>query len=418
MGFFMLGNIKMVKETKTELIRLNVLLQEYGVSSRRKADELIESGVVQVNGKIVKTLGIKVEKNSAISVYGKLQKNIPTKVTYIFNKPFMTITSRKDEKERATIFDLPDLKKLPLNVQSVGRLDYRSEGLLILTNDGDLSLALSHPKYSVEKTYAVLVSSAFTIEDAEKLKKGIDLDDGPAKAISVKMGSKEKLGNSLGQWVELVVTEGRNRLVRRMLEALGLSVVRLVRVAIGDIRLPAKLESGKMRPISEIEAKYLLNLKKNMIGEVHKKSNTTITKEVLEKRKLKRKVTLNDVDYAREAERREKRASLIAQLRKKELAQKTEKRHTWKDKEEINSSNKNSTNKKENIYKSGNSDKKSEKNNLKFKPKTKNKEVGEEKKSDSKIGKSNENKRNKSFETNNKKEKTRSSSKKSKQRNK
>lgn len=365
----MLGNIKMVKEAKIELVRLNVLLQEYGVSSRRKADELIESGNVQVNGKIVKTLGVKVEKNSSISVNGKILKSIPNKVTYLFNKPFMTITSRKDEKERTTIFDLPDLKKLPLNVQSVGRLDYRSEGLLILTNDGDLSLALSHPKYSVEKTYAVLVSSTFTIEDSEKLKKGVELEDGIAKAISVKIGSKEKLGNSLGQWIELVVTEGRNRLVRRMLEAIGLSVVRLIRVAIGDIRLPAKLEAGKMRVVTDIEGKYLSNLKKNMLQEINEKSKFTPSKDILEKRKLKKKISLNDLEYAKEAERREKRASLISKLRKKELAQSEQKRHTWKGKETNNSFTEKRLEAKENIYKTDKKEKKFNKTNLEFKPK-------------------------------------------------
>lgn len=359
----------MVKETKIELVRLNVLLQEYGVSSRRKADELIESGNVQVNGKIVKTLGVKVEKNSSISVNGKILKSIPTKVTYLFNKPFMTITSRKDEKERTTIFDLPELKKLPLNVQSVGRLDYRSEGLLILTNDGDLSLALSHPKYSVEKTYAVLVSSTFTIEDSEKLKKGVELEDGIAKAISVKIGSKEKLGNSLGQWIELVVTEGRNRLVRRMLEAIGLSVVRLIRVAIGDIRLPSKLEAGKMRVVTDIEGKYLSNLKKNMLQEINEKSKFTLSKDILEKRKLKKKVTLNDIEYAKEAERREKRATLISKLRKKELAQNEQKRHTWKVKDSNNSFTEKRLETKENIYKTDKKEKRFNKTNLEFKPK-------------------------------------------------
>lgn len=303
----------------SELIRLNVLLQEFGVASRRKADELIESGVVKVNDKIVRTLGSKVEKNAKVTVNGKLLKTMPTKVTYLLNKPFMTITSRKDEKERPTIFDLSDLKQLPLNVQSVGRLDYRSEGLLILTNDGDLSLALSHPKYSVEKTYAVLTSSLFSISDSEKLKTGIELDDGLAKAISVKIGNKEKLGNSLGQWVELVVTEGRNRLVRRMMEALGLSVVRLVRVAIGNLRLPGNLEPGKMRIVTETETKYLNNLKKDMMSENSKKNKTShvLPPDVRQARKLKRKISLNDLDYAREAERREKRVSVIASARKK-----------------------------------------------------------------------------------------------------
>ncbi|KAB8032017.1 pseudouridine synthase [Fluviispira multicolorata] len=326
----------MSKDQKNELIRLNVLLQELGAASRRKADELIEAGKVKVNGKVIKKLGIKVESGSAISVDGKLLKNAPPKVTYILNKPFMTITSRKDEKERPTIFDLPDLKKLSLNVQSVGRLDYRSEGLLVLTNDGDLALALSHPKYSVEKTYAVLLSGPVNIEDAEKLKKGIELEDGPAKALSVKIGNKETLGNSVGQWLELVVTEGRNRLVRRMMEALGLSVVRLVRVAIGDLRLPGKLEPGKMRQITEQEGKYLGEIKLEMLSEnkKNKKPSVTLPKEILDARKLKRKMKLNDADYAREAERRDMRSSQVIRARKqKENDLKKEKRNSWNSEE-------------------------------------------------------------------------------------
>lgn len=358
------------KNQKNELVRLNVLLQEFGVSSRRKADELIESGIVKVDGKVIRKLGTKVEKNAEISVDGKVLKGIPTKVTYLLNKPFMTITSRKDEKERPTIFDLPEIKKLPLNVQSVGRLDYRSEGLLVLTNDGDLALALSHPKYSVEKTYAVLTSSVFTVEDADKLKKGIELDDGPAKVISVKIGGKEKLGNSVGQWIELVVTEGRNRLVRRMMEALGLSVVRLVRVAIGDLRLPGKLEPGKMRMVTEFEAKYLNDIKKDMINQESKRKKTphALSKEVMEVRKLKRKIKLNDTDYAREAERREKRATLVANVRKKEIeATKVQKRASWFREEESNTSKINDG--KKTIYrqkKDGKNDKETNKNSNKY----------------------------------------------------
>ena len=300
----------------------------------------------------------------------------------------MTITSRKDDKERATIFDLPEIKRLPLNVQSVGRLDYRSEGLLVLTNDGDLALALSHPKYSVEKTYAVLTSSAFTVEDSEKLKKGIELDDGPAKAISVKIGGKEKLGNSVGQWIELVVTEGRNRLVRRMMEALGLSVVRLVRVAIGDLRLPGKLEAGKMRAVTDIEAKYLNDIKKSMISDESKKKKTpnALTKEVIEKRKIKRKLSLNDTDYAREAERREKRATLVANVRKKETENvKSEKRSAWHKEESTNSENKDKKSyfideKKEAVAKRADSKKHSFRTDRTEKNKTEDKEQSKKKK--------------------------------------
>ena len=134
------------KIRKTEQIRLNVYIQEHGLASRRKSDELIEAGLVRVNGKIVKTLGTKVDKTDEIMVDGKKLTRRPTKATYLFHKPYLTMTTRSDERSRPTIYDLPQLKKLPGNVQPVGRLDFKSEGLLILTNDGDLALALSHPK--------------------------------------------------------------------------------------------------------------------------------------------------------------------------------------------------------------------------------------------------------------------------------
>lgn len=251
---------------KSGPIRLNVLLQEHGLASRRKADELIESGLVKVNGKVVKTLGTKVEKTDEVIVNGKKLTRKPSKAIYIFHKPYLTMTSRSDDRNRPTIFDLPLLKKLPGNVQPVGRLDFKSEGLLILTNDGDLALALSHPKYSVEKIYSVLISTQINQTELEKIRKGIELEDGFAKPLYVKTIQREKLANSTGQWLEIAVSEGRNRLVRRLLEALGIKVVRLLRVAIGHIRLPSNLMPGKLRLATEQEKKYLNDLKTSSLA--------------------------------------------------------------------------------------------------------------------------------------------------------
>jgi len=294
-------------------IRLNVFLQECGVASRRKADELISSGAVKVNGKVVSQLGVRVSRSDKVHVQGRLvgSKSIP-KVVYILNKPDMCLTTRFDAKMRRTIFDLTALKPLPSNVQAVGRLDYRSEGLLLLTNDGDLAYALTHPRFSVEKTYAVLVSDGVTIEDVEKLRAGVMLDDGLAKAVSVRLGSKEKMGATRGQWLELVVTEGRNRLIRRMAEAIGLKVVRLVRVGMGEILLPATLKPGAVAAIDAAGLKQLEQIKQDMLKAMTQESSkksSFLDAETTSRRKMKRKLKLNDDEYAQETVRRSAEAS-------------------------------------------------------------------------------------------------------------
>ncbi|MEY2988504.1 MAG: hypothetical protein RJB13_2025, partial [Pseudomonadota bacterium] len=304
---------KSQQSESTEQIRLNVFLQECGVASRRKADELISAGSVKVNGKVVSQLGARISRSDKVHVQGRLvgSKSIP-KVVYILNKPDMCLTTRFDSKMRRTIFDLAALKSLPSNVQAVGRLDYRSEGLLLLTNDGDLAYALTHPRFSVEKTYAVLVSDGVTIEDVEKLRAGVMLDDGLAKAVSVRLGSKEKMGASRGQWLELVVTEGRNRLIRRMAEAIGLKVVRLVRVGMGEILLPATLKSGAVTAVDASGQKQLEQIKQDMLKAMSNESvkrPSFLDAETSSKRKMKRKLKLNDEEYAQETVRRSAEAS-------------------------------------------------------------------------------------------------------------
>lgn len=311
------------------LVRLNVLLQRYGVASRRKADELIQSGVVKVNKKVVNTVGTKIKPTAVVTIEGRELTHIPDKVTYLFHKPNRTITSRKDLQGRQTIYDLPELKKIEPNVQAVGRLDYRSEGLLVLTNDGELALALSHPKYSVEKTYSVLLSTQVSADEIDKLRRGIQLEDGLAKPLSVKPGQKEKLGQSTGQWLELVVTEGRNRLIRRMMESLGLNVVKLVRVAIGDLRIPFNLPPGSLRALTQIEKKYLDRL----VEDMHKETQGSKTAK-LKKEKSKfqapakksgarsQKTSLNDKEYEKEVQNRNRKVQELSKDRKKKFEEK------------------------------------------------------------------------------------------------
>lgn len=251
-----------------ELVRLNVVLQDRGVASRRKADELIAAGKVEVDGVVITTLGTRVNPRASIRIGGKnVALRSTKKVIYLFHKPILCLTTRSDPFGRPTVFDLPGIKKLGPGVQSVGRLDFKSEGLLLLTNDGDLAYALTHPRFKVEKNYWVLVSEQVRPEQIERLKAGIPLEDGMAKAVSARPKETEMLGSSRGQWIEIVVDEGRNRLIRRMMEHLGLRVVRLVRKSVGEIRLPRNLAAGQYRIVNEKEQRYLAGLLETVSGE-------------------------------------------------------------------------------------------------------------------------------------------------------
>jgi len=305
-------------------IRLNVYLQEQGIASRRKADTMIEQGRVQVDGVVCKKLGSKVLPSAEIRVDGKPVRSVGSKkVVLMFNKPDLTLTSRSDTQGRQTVFDLPALKKLPPGCQAVGRLDYRSEGLLLLTNDGDLAYALTHPRYAVEKTYAVLVADSVNAEDVDRLRKGVKLDDGFAKPVGVRLGSKEKLGASRGQWIEIVVAEGRNRLIRRMMDVVGLNVLRLVRLAIGDVQLPEKLGAGHVVTLVGAELAYLNRIKLDMLQERDEPAKPAAIPVLTEaeklKRRLKRKLSLNDAEYAEERERRSAEAGSHRRTRKEAI---------------------------------------------------------------------------------------------------
>lgn len=309
---------------QNDFIRLNVYLQEQGIASRRKSDTMIQQGRVQVDGVVVTQLGTKIPPHAEVKVDGRVLRPVGTKKTVLMlHKPDLCLTSRSDSQGRRTVFDLPALKKLPPGCQAVGRLDFRSEGLLLLTNDGDLAYALTHPRFSVEKTYAVLVANDVNAEDVDKLRKGVQLDDGFAKPVAVRLGNKERLGASRGQWVEIIVAEGRNRLIRRMMEVVGLNVIRLVRLAIGDLRLPEKLSPGHVVPVVGAELAYLNRIKLDMLQERDAPktppARPVLTEEEKLKRKLKRKLSLNDAEYAEERERRAAEAGSKKRLRREAL---------------------------------------------------------------------------------------------------
>jgi 23S rRNA pseudouridine2605 synthase len=235
-----------------ETVRLNRFLAMAGIGSRRKNDDLILSGVVKVNGRVVQELGVQVRiGKDKVSVQGELV-NLEEKLVYILlNKPKDTITTTSDEKGRTTVMKYVRVKE---RIFPIGRLDRNTTGVLLFTNDGDLANALIHPKFEIEKMYRVTLERQVTDEDLKKLRKGIYLEDGPAKASTAEMidGSKRKK-------VLLTLREGRNREVRRMFEALGYDVRQLDRVSFAGLT-PLGLPRGASRYLTHSEVNYLKRL--------------------------------------------------------------------------------------------------------------------------------------------------------------
>lgn len=232
-------------------MRLNKFLASCGAASRRGADELIASGRVRVNSIVVTELGKMVETdNDTVTLDGKKVEPV-SKMTYIMlYKPKGCITSLRDEKGRKTVYDYLDLE-VP-HLVPVGRLDYDTEGLLLLTNDGELVNRLAHPSGEVPKSYLVRAEGEFPEHILAKLRKGVEIDGVKTKRSKVKLleqGEKEAK-------LLVTITEGRNRQVRRMFEAVERNVVFLKRVAIGDLRLGG-LARGAWRYLREEEVEYL-----------------------------------------------------------------------------------------------------------------------------------------------------------------
>ena len=228
-------------------MRLNRFLAAAGIGSRRQCDELIESGSVTVNGKVCTNFSLHPEETDHVKVNGRMVRlDLPR--TIVLHKPAGFVSTRRDPNARDTIFDL-----LPANfgrLFHVGRLDAQSEGLLILTNDGDLSQQLTHPRYKIDKEYEVYLDRAWDPALTVKLLQGILLDGQRAKVALVRTVGAMRL--------RVVLRQGINRQIRRMFEALGYRVKRLVRTRVGNLRL-GDLPLGHWRPLAKSE---LATLKK------------------------------------------------------------------------------------------------------------------------------------------------------------
>jgi len=235
-----------------ETVRLNRYLAMAGIGSRRKNDELILSGAVKFNGKVVKELGVQVRVGKdRVSINNELI-NLEEKLVYIiFNKPKDTITTLSDEKGRATVMKYVHVKQ---RIYPIGRLDRNTTGVLLFTNDGDLANALIHPKFEIEKMYCVTLDRQISDEDLKKLRKGIKLEDGVAKAESVGIieGSKRRK-------MVLTLHEGRNREIRRMFEVIGYDVRQLDRVSFAGLTTLG-IPRGDWRFLSQAEVNYLKKL--------------------------------------------------------------------------------------------------------------------------------------------------------------
>ena len=228
-----------------EVVRLNKYLALSGVGSRRKNDELILSGVVKVNGKVVKELGTKINPSrDGVTVNGNPVSHSERHVYILFNKPKDCITTVSDERGRTTIMDFVRVRE---RIYPVGRLDRDTTGVLLLTNDGDLAHTLTHPSTGIEKIYRVRVERSLTDSDMRKLTKGVRLSDGLARSKHASLLPATRKCEAI-----VSVTEGRNHLVKRMFEAIGYTVKRLDRVAFAGLSFEG-VARGKWRFLTRRE---------------------------------------------------------------------------------------------------------------------------------------------------------------------
>lgn len=231
--------------------RLQKVIARAGIASRRKSEELIKEGRVKVNGKVVKELGLKVSSSDRVEV-NEIQIEKEEPVYFLLYKPRGVISSVNDEKGRKVVTDFfPHLKE---RIYPVGRLDYDTSGLLVLTNDGEFANLLMHPKNEIDKAYVAKVKGIPSKENLRKLEKGIRLEDGKTAPARVKLLSADNKKQSA--IVEITIHEGRNRQVRRMFEAIGHDVLKLKRERYGFLTLTG-LKTGDARELSPHEVKQL-----------------------------------------------------------------------------------------------------------------------------------------------------------------
>ena len=235
------------------MMRLQKYLASCGVASRRTAEKMIADGRVSVDGVTITEMGVQVEIGQDVRVDGKLVTPEPTKYYIMYHKPAGEVTTASDPEGRATVLD--KFRDFPARLYPVGRLDYDSEGLLLLTNDGDLTERMLHPSQEVDKTYLARVSNILTPEEARRLESGVMVDGRKTARAKVKILAAK------GLYTDILVTihEGRNRQVRKMVEQVGHQVVMLRRIRFGPLKLE-DLPRGKWRELTPDELRQLEKL--------------------------------------------------------------------------------------------------------------------------------------------------------------
>jgi len=232
-------------------MRLQKYLASCGVASRRHAEQMIADGLVQLNGETVTEMGVQVDENDEVRVRGEIVKPEEEKRYVLYHKPMGEVTTVTDDKGRDTVMD--HFRDYPVRLYPIGRLDYDSEGLLLLTNDGDLAARLTHPRHEVDKTYLARVTGKVSPEAVHRLRAGVTLEDGfrtsPAKVQVIR---EEAFASA----VLITIHEGHNRQVRRMMEAVGHRVLLLRRVRFGPIDIKG-VAKGTWRELTEEEIKAL-----------------------------------------------------------------------------------------------------------------------------------------------------------------
>lgn len=242
------------------LVRLQKVIADSGLTSRRKAEEMMKQGRVTVNGEVVRELGSKIDPTrDHVKVDGRHLKPAPPHVFVMLNKPTGCLSSLTDPVGRPTVRDM--LAGVRLRVFPVGRLDFDSEGLLLLTNHGEMAQALLHPRFHVPKTYLVKVKGLLSNEEIESLTEGVDLEDGRTAPAVIKKVAKAPHNS----WLEITIHEGRKHQVKRMLEAVGHPVLRLKRIRFGPLTL-GDLQPGRFRYLTDQEANALRTLVRKRVA--------------------------------------------------------------------------------------------------------------------------------------------------------
>ncbi len=236
-------------------MRINKYIAQCGIASRRKAEDIIKLGKIKVNGKVTTDLSTDIRDTDIVSIDNKTIKVVSNYVYYKLNKPKGYITSTSDDKDRKTVINL--MRGVHYRVFPIGRLDYDTEGLLLLTNDGDIANILTKPNSEVKKTYVVHIEGFINKDDIKKLSSGVDIGDYITRPCSVELIETNETQSKL----KVAITEGKNRQIRKMFSSIGKEVTFLRRIQIGDIKLGG-LSRGEYAPLNQKEIRYLKSLKK------------------------------------------------------------------------------------------------------------------------------------------------------------